>query len=412
MLRVSVLTILTVLSVNFTVSHSARILGLFPSPAKSHLIVHMNAIRPMIERGHDVTIVTTIPVKEPNLKFRHIKAEQPNLDLSVISQNAKGFLNTMKLMAKVTNNLLNLTNLTLNSPEMQKLMKEESFDLGSPLQHISKLMGNPLELSYVPDLLTGLQQPMGFFDWVLNYVFSGVEFLLLQYMNYRMDQYYKSNFSPDKYPSFEEMKKNVSLLFVNTYLSQGHIQPNVPTIIQIGGIQIKPKQDPLPQDIKEFLDSASESGAIYFCLGSNISADLLTPDFINIMFKVFSSLKQKVIWKWDNDEFPGKSANILYKKWLPQDDILAHPNLKVFVTHAGSGGVTEAQYHGVPMVAIPFFADQFSNANKLQKIGHGVALDRDTLTKESLRKAVLEVLENPRLCGDIFQSIQRSTFKC
>lgn len=121
-------------------------------------------------------------------------------------------------MAKVTNNLLNLTNLTLNSPEMQKLMKEESFDLvvmgyffndfligvaahfkcpliinfsGSPLQHISKLMGNPLELSYVPDLLTGLQQPMGFFDRVLNYVFSGVEFLLLQYMNYRMDQYYK-----------------------------------------------------------------------------------------------------------------------------------------------------------------------------------------------------------------------------
>lgn len=218
MLRVAILSVLAVLSVNFTVSQSARILGLFPSPSKSHLIVHMNTIRPMIERGHDVTIVTTIPVKEPNLKFRHIKLKQPDMTSSAISQDTKGLLKTMKLMAQVSNNLLHLSNLTLNDPDMQKLMREESFDLvvfgsflndffigvaahfkcpliinwsGALLQHMAKLMGNPLEISYVPDLLTGLQQPMGFFDRVINYLFSGVELLLFQYLNYKMDQYYK-----------------------------------------------------------------------------------------------------------------------------------------------------------------------------------------------------------------------------
>lgn len=217
MFRVRVLTILAVLSVTFTVSHSARILGLFPTPAKSHLIVHMSMVRPMIERGHDVTIVTTIPLKEPNLKFRHIKVEQPSLDLSVLGEDAKGIVKAMKLMAKMSSNLMSLTNLTLNSPEMQKLMREESFDLvilgnflndfligvaghfkcpiiinfsASPTQHMAKLMGNPLELSYVPDLLTGLQQPMGFFERVVNYVFSGVQFLLFQILNHQMNQYY------------------------------------------------------------------------------------------------------------------------------------------------------------------------------------------------------------------------------
>lgn len=217
MLRVGILTILTVLSVSVSVSHSARILGLFPAHPKSHLIVNMNIIRPMIERGHDVTIVTTRAVKEPNLKFRHIKLKRPNIDRSMTSQDKKGFLKAMQSMVNITNNLLHLTNLTLNDPKMQKLMREESFDLvvlgyffndffigvaahfkcpliitlsGPPWQHLAKLMGNPPEISYISDLLSDLQQPMGFFDRVVSYVFSAVEIGVFHYVNYLMGQFY------------------------------------------------------------------------------------------------------------------------------------------------------------------------------------------------------------------------------
>lgn len=80
---------------------------------------------------------------------------------------------------------------------------------------------------------------------------------------------------------------------------------------------------------------------------------------------------------------------------MPQDDILAHPHLKLFITHAGKGGVAEAQYHGVPMLAMPVFADQHGNADKLVASGYGQKLELLSVTEENLKATVLEVLNNP-----------------
>ena len=51
------------------------------------------------------------------------------------------------------------------------------------------------------------------------------------------------------------------------------------------------------------------------------------------------------MWVWDEIEMLGKPDNVLLTKWAPQQDILAHPNLKVFVTHAGQSSFQEALCH-------------------------------------------------------------------
>lgn len=51
--------------------------------------------------------------------------------------------------------------------------------------------------------------------------------------------------------------------------------------------------------------------------------------------------------------------------WAPQNDVLAHPQTKVFVTHAGANSIYEAAYHATPVVSLPFFADQPHNAAKV-----------------------------------------------
>jgi glucuronosyltransferase len=74
----------------------------------------------------------------------------------------------------------------------------------------------------------------------------------------------------------------------------------------------------------------------------------------------------------------------------------AHPNIKVFITHGGLMGTTEAVYSAVPMVAIPLFGDQFHNVKNYEDKGIAVRLDYAAITKEKVLKALKEVLENPR----------------
>ena len=44
---------------------------------------------------------------------------------------------------------------------------------------------------------------------------------------------------------------------------------------------------------------------------------------------VFSKLKQRVIWKWETEDMTGLPPNVKLSKWLPQQDILGHPNIRL-----------------------------------------------------------------------------------
>lgn len=83
-------------------------------------------------------------------------------------------------------------------------------------------------------------------------------------------------------------------------------------------------------------------------------------------------------------------------KWLPQQDVLRHPNIKLFITQAGLQSTEEALLNGIPMVALPFAGDQHFNANSIQKLRVGLYLDFGKLTEESFLSSILEVVENPK----------------
>jgi UDP-glucoronosyl and UDP-glucosyl transferase len=56
------------------------------------------------------------------------------------------------------------------------------------------------------------------------------------------------------------------------------------------------------------------------------------------------------------------AGNILMRPWIPQQDLLGHPAVKVFMTHGGIHSMYEALFHGQPMVLMPLGIDQFDNA--------------------------------------------------
>ena len=59
------------------------------------------------------------------------------------------------------------------------------------------------------------------------------------------------------------------------------------------------------------------------------------------------------------------APNVKLLDWAPQNDILGHPAVEAFVTHAGSNGLYEAAYHGKPVVSIPIMNEQPANAVKV-----------------------------------------------
>lgn len=224
-----------------------------------------------------------------------------------------------------------------------------------------------------------------------------IEFIVMLYHNHFVIRpYYEKHFPAQKnYPSFAEVKRNVSLVFVTHHFTQGGIRPSVPNLIEIGGIQIKTKPSPLPPKIEQFLNAANDHGSILFSLGTNLNVADFAEEKLSIILTVFSKLKQNIIWKWNGDEIPAnKPENVLMERWLPQEDILAHPNIRLFISHCGFGGVTESLFHGVPILAIPFFNDQHVNAKKIVEEGWAVLLSYNTITNETLGAAIDEMLSN------------------
>ena len=97
--------------------------------------------------------------------------------------------------------------------------------------------------------------------------------------------------------------------------------------------------------------------------------------------------------------------------WLPQNDLLAHKDIKAFVSHVGHNSLYESAYHGVPVVAVPFFADQQGNAKKTTHVGLGLDVDWKTSNAQKLFETIESVITEQRytVC---FVNIEQDTGPC
>lgn len=76
--------------------------------------------------------------------------------------------------------------------------------------------------------------------------------------------------------------------------------------------------------------------------------------------------------------------------------IVGHPNIKVFITQGGLQSIDEATFANVPLVGVPFFADQMRNVDKIVKNGLGLSIDRHNFDKNTFKQTIVEVINNPR----------------
>lgn len=203
-------------------SESARILGVFPSPSKSHLIIHTSIADALAEAGHDVTVIGLFPKMNKKAKYKYIHVDAAKLDQAFTQQMIdkpepvyKKFPAMIKQISKNANN-------TMQNPKMVEFLqthKAGDFDvmimgyfmndfmlgLGAhfqcpvviswmiqPVFAINALLANPSEHAYVPSLFGQMEQPMNFMQRVKNYMLTGFEQTFLKfYMGQKMSEIYR-----------------------------------------------------------------------------------------------------------------------------------------------------------------------------------------------------------------------------
>lgn len=222
---------------------------------------------------------------------------------------------------------------------------------------------------------------------------SLLEYSLFKLISQPIQRSLYNKYFPNARRSMDEMYRNFSFIFTNQHVSFSTPRPSLPSTIEIGGIHVKPAKK-LPSDIQEFLDTATD-GVILFTMGSYIDGTDWKLKDREMFLRIFGKLKQKILWRYSNETLPGNPGNIKIGSWLPQRDILSHPNIKVFITHGGLLGTTEALYEGVPVLGIPIFGDQMMNMIKTEKRGYGLQVLYSELNEENFSKALNEILTNP-----------------
>ncbi|XP_071844452.1 UDP-glucuronosyltransferase 1A10-like [Apostichopus japonicus] len=257
------------------------------------------------------------------------------------------------------------------------------------------LFGMPIPSSYVPfDIFSTLTDEMTFFERLQNFVSFYVDYLAMYVTTdtlVKTQQEY--NIKPEL--NQKQLFADALLWLTNVDVTLDFARPFTPNVIPIGGVMVT-KEKPLREDLIEFLDGAGENGVVICSLGSAVKS--LGDKQTALMLNTFNGLKQRVLWKFEGTLPSGVAVgeNIRIVKWMPQNDLLAHPQVKLMIYHGGVNGVYEAIYHGVPMVLLPLFADQFFTSTRIQKKGMGVMLDVLQITEESFREAVNTVLHDRR----------------
>ncbi|XP_071080530.1 UDP-glucuronosyltransferase 1A5-like [Haliotis cracherodii] len=406
--------------------HGAKIL-LIPTPATSHCLEIMSIGEALLKRGHHVTLFAAlfdpkscigrldkeafkttfnviVPDLDPSMQKTHDEVLAAGHKV-IFSRGAmwKMFLNFLKPM------LQNHCSAAMKDSVVLEGLKKGNYDialvsrmpgseclfaiaayLGVPTVVASSYIdardsGMPLQSNTFPHLMSSFTNDMTFPERLINTLLIFATSIVFRASSTSTDY----SVLGDKFRDVDASKLvRDSVLFIeNSDYIIDYPKAVFPNFIQCGGLTASPA-NPLSGELKKYMDAA-QKGVVLVTFGSLIKG--FPPPLIEKLMAVFGRLKYQVLFKQDKEEIRG---NIKTMKWVPQNDILGHPNTKVFISHCGKNGFWEALYHGVPIICMPIHAETFTTAIKVKKYNIGSRIEIFDDTVDDLFEKISLVLEN------------------
>uniref|UniRef100_A0A336MGD5 UDP-glucuronosyltransferase n=1 Tax=Culicoides sonorensis TaxID=179676 RepID=A0A336MGD5_CULSO len=392
--------------------NSNEILVVIPSCSYSHHQGPRAIVEKLAEKGHHVTFITpnTFETNSTNIRLINV-----NFLCKLRKFEFSKGLSIFEFLSTWINSTPIIQDKLLSCPEVQSLLNNEHFDavlaenlgyttLNALAEHFNstligittmetpaimlRAIGNVIHPILHPIALIKLQSHPTFFDRVKGIYYHFIfKITLEKYYLYVSNSVIRKHFDTNL-TSFELLQR-VDLNIEGMSPVMDNSKPLLPNTVQIGMLHVKPPK-PLPKDLQLFLDN-SKNGVIYISFGSNVKSASLSPEDTHTLLDAMSRLNYDILWKFENDTIENLPKNVKIQKWFPQQDLLAHRNIKAFVMQGGLQSIEEAINREVPLVVVPFFADQVANAFKVAKLGCGVSVIKNELTSDTLFNAINEV---------------------
>lgn len=371
----------------------------------------------LLESGYDVTMLipsTIVPKNPPkNLKFMIVPYRTEELVLApdmLLREQRKSPLNFLIKMLKFTTDFYEHF---IQQNQTLEAIREAKFDLhffdafAPETAFVSRIFGlpavtysnfgfdsdpfilYPINAAYIPSTFTGYSDHMTFFERLGNtfdFMIQGSVRAYTAHQLMKISQ--KHGFHNDKQDGILKS----SVMIANVDFVFDYPRPIMPWIKPISGLLFHRAQ-PLPDDLENFMTSSGNHGVIVASFGSMMAT--FDEEQANAMATAFAKFPQKVIWRYDGKGLKAIGNNTKLLPWLPQNDLLGHPKTRLFVTHCGVSSSHEALYHGIPVIAVPLFFDQFHHAKKFtERLKMGVEVPYYELNADNLYNAMHNVLHN------------------
>ena len=244
----------------------------------------------------------------------------------------------------------------------------------------------PTLFSMVPSTVLGYTDKMNFWQRLTN---AFTEISVTTYISASTE--YVRKYAPNKEPLTPiQLWQKASLWFLLDDVSISYPRPSMPNTINMADIMAASPTH-LPSQYQQFMDK-SPKGAILVSFGSYL--EHIPDGVIHKICKAVLKMELKIIWKLHKPELCDYPDKVLAVQWLPQNDLLAHPNLRAFLTHGGFNSIIESVSHGVPMVAMPVALDQPGNALRIVNKHLGKMINLADFTAEELYEALRSTLED------------------
>ncbi|XP_043483361.1 UDP-glucosyltransferase 2-like [Leptopilina heterotoma] len=422
-IRRYVILSLFIFSINF--SEESRILAIFPNPGHDGDISNKALVTILLERGHHVDLISRFEIIENVenslgnytflLNFNEIDDYSESCSSSEFTSDPVWYTSE-----EFGNKLCNM----LGDKEMQKLFRNlrENFKydiilmeifgakcfigLGEFLKAPVILISNQVQLSWIEESIVNpesiyITNCFKELNSEASNIFTRLRnSLMILFQNYQFYRYTQRQteimrkYLDPKLPEITQMEKNVSLILSNSHYSLNSIRPLTSAFVQIGGLHIAEDKSKLSSKLKRWMDKNTK-GIVYFDLGPKILLENLPRKMIIAFLASFAKIKpfQVLLRVKDVEKLPLElPRNVKACAHIPRIQVLAHKNVKAFITLGENFALQEALYFGVPIIGISYSLVHSQNLQSLVEKFVAFEINFEDLNEPKINEALTIVL--------------------